>query len=515
MAHTVPQSPITQLPVELLSYIFVLSAHTPDPEAREEDSQGAGSDDISPCLSSSSTTPDVLASVSRHWRGVARNTPRLWTRLCVTIGDVMYHKGGPMFSLVSRYVSRSGQCPLDIFVDARDPEWDFSESDSIGAIVSPYIDLYDYTHPFKAEHMHHVLNILIPHVHRFRSLAILTDRWAPMQTALDCLSMEIPAFVSTPRPLPSSLPMLETLVLMRCNEFASYHSDFSPADRKDPVHLPFGALLSNSEDARADAPVLPRLKKLVLSGVHTQWSRLPRLLPPQHSPMESLELSYHCSEVRPSERECKTILERCPQLKELKLRVSGPKSPQSPESCENTHAERPVSLPDLETIVMGYDDPYAAATVLDMVDAPNVRELTLEDSSSPGREDRLDAEPLLRACAVSSVRGGEPAFPRVEALSMQRVDASAEAFEMLYGALPGLRVLSVSQMFLLGASALRPDVRITFEPSVLPPSDFVVDTMDLDGGLLAHKLALPREVLVGVKPDLLYGAPEGVPRMLW
>ncbi len=129
MAHRVHQSPITQLPVELLSYIFVLSAHTPDPEVREEDSQEEGSDDISPCLSSSSTTPDVLASVNRHWRGVALNTPRLWTRLCVTIGDVMYHREGPMFSVVSRYVSRSGQCPLDIFVDARDPEWDFSESE--------------------------------------------------------------------------------------------------------------------------------------------------------------------------------------------------------------------------------------------------------------------------------------------------------------------------------------------------------------------------------------------------
>ncbi|KAI0697935.1 hypothetical protein C8T65DRAFT_710283 [Cerioporus squamosus] len=448
------QAPIAQLPVELLSYIFVLSAHTPDQEARGEDTQQEGGDDISPCLSSSSTTPDVLASVNRHWRRVALKTPQLWTRLCVTIGDVMYHKEGPMFAVVSRYLSRSGKCPLDVFVDARDPEWDFSESD-------PFNDLYDYTHPFKAEHMHHVLNILMPHVHRFRSLAILTDRWAPMQTALDCLSMEIPAFVSTPRPLPSSLPLLETLVLMRCNEFASYHSEFSPADRKDPAHLPFSALLPDSEDAQA---VLPRLKKLVLSGVHTQWSHLPRLLPPQHCPMETLELSYHCSEVRPSERECRALLERCTHLKELKLRVSGPKSPRSPESGGSVRTERPISLPHLETIVMGFDDPYAAATILDMMDAPNVGHLTLEDSSSPAREDRLDAEPLLRACAVSNVRSGEPPMPRVEALSMQRVDASAEAFGMLYGALPGLRALSVSQMFLLGASALRPDVH-TYVPS--------------------------------------------------
>ena len=385
---------------------------------------------------------------------------------------------------------------------------------SIGAVVSPYTDLYDYIHPFKIEHMHHVLNILMPQVHRFRSLAILTDRWAPMQTALDCLSMEVPAFVSTPRPLPSSLPLLETLVLMRCNEFASYHSEFSPADRKDPTHLPFSALLPSSDDAQTSTAVLPRLKKLVLSGVHTQWASLPRLLPPQQSPIETLELSYHCSEVRPSERECRALLERCTQLKELKLRVSGPKSPQSSQSCTNRSAgPEPLSFPHLEEIVMGYDDPYTAAAVLDMLDAPNVRHLTLEDASSPGREDRLDAEPLLRACAVSSVRCGESPFPRVEALSLQRVDASAEAFEMLFKALPGLRALSVSQMFLLGASALRPEVCITFEPSVLPPSDLVVDTIDSDGELVASKLALPREGLAGAKPTPV--VLESVPRMLW
>ena len=30
---------------------------------------------------------------------------------------------------------------------------------SVGAVISPYIDdLYDYTHPFRVEHIHHVLN---------------------------------------------------------------------------------------------------------------------------------------------------------------------------------------------------------------------------------------------------------------------------------------------------------------------------------------------------------------------
>lgn len=124
-------APIARLPVELLSYIFVLGAHTPDPERPSADECGLGyesTDDISPCLASSSaTSPDVFAAVNRHWRSVAVATPQLWTRICVTIGDVM--RGGLPFAAVSRSVSRSGKCPLDIFIDARDPDWDFSETE--------------------------------------------------------------------------------------------------------------------------------------------------------------------------------------------------------------------------------------------------------------------------------------------------------------------------------------------------------------------------------------------------
>ena len=115
------RSPVAQLPVELLSYIFLLGAHTPD-----EDSELI-EDHITPCLSSSSTSPDVFAAVCKHWRSVALGTPQLWTRICVTIGDIIYIQN--TFSSVSRAVARSGKCRLDVFIDARDPEWDFSETE--------------------------------------------------------------------------------------------------------------------------------------------------------------------------------------------------------------------------------------------------------------------------------------------------------------------------------------------------------------------------------------------------
>nr|VWO97319.1 Phospholipid-transporting ATPase (EC [Ganoderma boninense] len=318
---------------------------------------------------------------------------------------------------------------------------------------------------------------------RFRSLAILTDRWAPMQTALDCLSMEIPGFVDTPHPLPPSLPFLESLVLMRCNEFVPYHAEFSPAEGKDATHLPFGALLNANERTQTVEPVLPRLKKLVLSGVHTNWASLPRLLPAQPTPrapgLETLELSYHCNDVRPTERDFKALLVRCTRLRELVVRVSGPQSPESSTTCSAPYADDALPLPHLDSVELGYDDAYTAATVLDMLHAPALRHLALEEASSPASETRVDAEPLLAACTVpvgtaatSMECAGSPApgpFPRLESLALTKVDASAEAFAALYGALPGLRALTVSQMFLLGGEALRPDMRLAFEPPVFPP----------------------------------------------
>ena len=311
--------------------------------------------------------------------------------------------------------------------------------------------------------MHHVLNILLPHAPRFRSLAILTDRWAPMQTALECLGMEPSAFVSTPRPLPSSLPNLESLVLMRCNEFVGYHSEFTPADRKGLAQLPFSALLKDS----ATEPVLPRLKKLVLSGVHVDWSGLPHLLPlPSHAPqpsgLETLELSYHCTEVRPSEREFRALLARSPALKNISIRVSGPKAERE---CGAAPAAEAVSLPNLEALSLGYDEGDAAAAFVSSIDAPRLTYLALEDASCPSHEEAVDAELLLRACA--SGRAGRTPFPRAQALSLCGVDCCAEVFEEFYEALSCLRNLEISHMFLLGGQALSPNVKVAFAPLVV------------------------------------------------
>ncbi|KAH9846915.1 hypothetical protein C2E23DRAFT_742997 [Lenzites betulinus] len=489
MVETAHQAPIARLPVELLSYIFILGAHTPDvPD--EEDGGMEGYDegghevarpdergDISPCVSSSSTPPDVFAAVNRHWREVALGTPQLWTRVVVTIGDLIYG-GDSLFPAMSRYLSRSAKCSLDVYIDARDPEWDFSETDSMGAVINfPYIEeSHDYTHPFSVEHMHCVFDLLLPHIARTRSLAILTDRWAPMETALERLSFEKPDFASRSRTLPPNLPLLESLVLMRCNEFVSYNPRFTPLERKDAAYLPFRGLLNARDRTQAQAPLLPRIRHLTLSGVHLDWFSLPSILPPSLSSsgsgLQHLALSYHSPDVRPTEMEFREIMRACPKLESLTVRVSGLRVPETPSACSFRPTALPIALPRLTMLDLGYDDVYAATMLLGVIDASAITEVILEDASSPSREDSLDAEPLLRACSSEPRRHpgpDQPLFPRAESVTLRRVEASAEAFESFFHALPHLRRLDIAQMFLLGAGALaNRNVELAFTPPDMP-----------------------------------------------
>jgi hypothetical protein len=108
-------SPAFELPVELLAYVFLLSA---EPDAA-----------VNP---TTVKTPLVLSSVCRRWRDVSRNTPRLWTRICVT-RELLVRKHlrrtavavDTTHILISLALSRNR--PLEILIDARDDEWDFSE----------------------------------------------------------------------------------------------------------------------------------------------------------------------------------------------------------------------------------------------------------------------------------------------------------------------------------------------------------------------------------------------------
>jgi F-box-like len=124
-------APIDTLPVELIAYIFVLATHTTDYET-------ASSSEAVSININSITVPLVLSTVNKRWRNIALSTSALWTTLCVTIQDIVYHNDDLALKLPAldatqlvTYLSLSRKYPVDILIDARDPDWDFSENECV------------------------------------------------------------------------------------------------------------------------------------------------------------------------------------------------------------------------------------------------------------------------------------------------------------------------------------------------------------------------------------------------
>lgn len=118
-------SPVDRLPDEILSYVLALGAFIdeddiPKPEAHEH---------ISSCTQVSYGYSIFVAAVSKHWRRVALSTSELWSRIYMTTDDAIEESATDedSFYCARLFLSRSGNYALDIFIDARDPDWDFSE----------------------------------------------------------------------------------------------------------------------------------------------------------------------------------------------------------------------------------------------------------------------------------------------------------------------------------------------------------------------------------------------------
>ncbi|THV00260.1 hypothetical protein K435DRAFT_776622 [Dendrothele bispora CBS 962.96] len=513
-------SPIQSLPVELLSYVLELGTHWTSTPAGAKDSDSVTSSPSSFNIDSVKA-PLLYASVCRHWRKVALSTPSLWTSICVTVGSLIDsvgdeedrdnsyvvndYEGSEMVlelehesrldrqqrqnerqvlntAHLTSYLILSRNHSIDILIDARDVDWDFYEAE-IPSPSSPDFDLLTfsssqpsslstYTHSFTSSTMHTVLRLLLPHLSRWRSLEILTDTWAPMYTAINDINESLfPQTVSLSHNLdpihdddvhnsgegPTGAPHLESLILMRCNDFISHSRQFEPRQMKEPSSS--GVPENNLERKREDKEdkvtrLLPRLRNLVLRGVHVDWDSLISCLPPSptlpFSPcslspssrsttrendngplgLEHLDLSSHS----PDFREILTRSER--SLRKLVVCGSGfgPSLSTSGVAEEAFQAEEeaglhktrfqndgsrgaltfsplPVSLLNLDELVLGYrrstisfssSHPGTTSDLLPLLShlhAPNLRVLTLEDASHPGEIEDVDAGELLRCLA--------------------------------------------------------------------------------------------------------------------
>lgn len=462
------QCHINVLPVEILSYIFTLATHHTistdiDPKRRYE----------VPFSPESVTMPTVLASVHRHWRHIALSTSTLWSSLSMSLEQVVRCKVGSdaaderaytTFLDVQRlaaHIARSRNSPVDILIDTRDPEWDFEEEEECSSHNAATFFQY-------ATFIPQILDLLFPQMYRWRSLTILSDTWAPLRVALERLS--VPTLIKG-----SGAPCLETLILMRCNEFLGHSDVFSPRTQHVFDGIPFAALTgAPHHDLSAQSHPLPKLRNLTLVGVHLNWTHLSRYTlgvapnePLSHvfSCIQSLELSQHCREVRPTVDEFTGILKACPLLRKLVIRVSGPKF-DAGVPC----SDRPVSLPLLEEIHLGYTNVEDAAMLLSHIHAPNLISLSIEDTNHIASPDIEDSGPLLTylatgfldLCDISAEAGlnhglctyylatskdsvAKTPFPHLERLSLNGVAACLIPFSLLMAVIPKLRHLSLSR----------------------------------------------------------------------
>ncbi|KAG2151655.1 uncharacterized protein EDB93DRAFT_1083123 [Suillus bovinus] len=460
---------INVLPVEILSYIFTLATH--DAVSTNNDYKRRYQVPFSP---ESVTMPTVLASVHRHWRNVALSTSTLWTSLVMSLGQVVRVQVGPDASderayttfldvqRLATHIARSRNSSVDVLIDTRDPEWDFEDDEeecsTHNATCFPYATIIPQ-----------ILALLFPQMYRWRSLTILSDTWAPLRVALECLS--VPTMTKG-----SGAPRLETLMLMRCNEFLGHLDTFSPRTQHTFSGIPFAALTGaphHDLSAQSQSHPLPKLRNLTLVGVHLNWTQFSHYtlgagFSETLSCIQSLELSQHCREVRPTVDEFTGILRACPFLRKLVIRVSGPRFDAGVQ-----HSDLPVSLPLLEEIHLGYTNANDAAMLLSHIHAPNLISLSIEDANQITSPDVEDSGPLLAYLAtgfldlwdVSTEPGSnhglynyylatskdsvaktvKTPFPHLERLSLNSVAACMIPFSLLMAVVPKLCHLSLSR----------------------------------------------------------------------
>lgn len=326
------------------------------------------------------------------------------------------------------------------------------------------------------------MDLLMPHVGRFRSLVILTDTFSQMYAALNRLS-------DPNEGTPEGAPLLESIVLKRCNEYAGSSAQFFPREMKPTAEMPFAALLNRNNNT-----FLPRLRELRLHGVHINWSNLPPLLDQSSTVstpknrLRTLELSEHPYDVRPSLFDFQRLLHSCSGLQTLKVSVSGPSWDEDDRMDGEIPDSSPISLVHLRELTLGYTYVEDARRVLKYVEAPNVTSLKISDNSSVLNSEMEDAGDLLIACGATALEGyeeieGWPAtdsdsedeieflvsppkprtirsstrFPALEEITLERVKASSDApFRTLFSKLTSLQHLTLQHTSMDAVQALMP-----------------------------------------------------------
>jgi len=380
------------------------------------------------------------------------------------------------------FLVRSQMYPLDVLIDARDPAWDLNGTEPECVLMhnksvvdhlflisrTPFETGMDvYWPPFSPCYMFEVVSTILPHIHRWRSLEILTDVWAPMFVALTQIN---PFLMSL------GAPRLQYLALSRCNEFASFSPYFYPETMKEK------SLFTPDEytvPVQSCNTLLPNLRHLRLQGVHVHWSMLDMILKRQNNvSLVSLELDYHSRDVRPSLKEFCQLLSSNSQLEILKIRGSGPIVSNPDDDVTLVHHDRRcVRLPYLKNLALGYHDIVECQAIFELLDAPSTWRLHLEDESYRAGPEELDISPILSFLATGEfsdvkqkTHSARVAFPGLTSLSLSSVKTAERSFGTFLNSVKNLRDLTLNSMDLdKTLCSLLPSDSNTRDNSILCP----------------------------------------------
>lgn len=299
------QSPMNTLPDELLLHILHLAAN----------------DHVNHPIATS-----ILSHVCSRWRMVALSNGILWGRIVLTFPVYPRH-----LAFVVACLERSGTYPLDIFLDFRDPAWNWDED----------------AHSFRWQEMEPIMRLFLVHVMRWRQFDLLADTWSPIFT-----------FLWYTRHVKAA-PALETLALSRCNLYLAAEGHiFHPVALRQPLSFFGGSFL-------------PSLRSVSLIGVHVDWEQ------PSLRNLSELQLKFHAHDVMPTLSQFEAIFHSSPRLSHLAIFGWGPIL----DNSRTIPNARHLHLQHLQRLSFGFLDIPYSLQLLSLFDFPSLSELVLEDVS--------------------------------------------------------------------------------------------------------------------------------------
>lgn len=302
----------------------------------------------------------TVSHVCKHWRGVALETPALWSEIDVETG----RHAAPSYRRASTYLSRTKEYPLSISIEVN--QW-HSDDESVSSEQS------DYLSPETSAQLHRIMDLLLPYTRRWQDFKLTAGDYFHFHAVLSRLCDAPPAL------------LLESLELNHMDdELEPGPSLFPYPNHKTPF-----VLFDNNT---------PRLRHVSLCGVHVDWRNTTFL-----KDLHSLELAYLSHDVRPSFNDFFTILRSSLELRTLELCMAGPfefphewpaflPSPPQEDHYHDPHvpaaflAHPPILdeymvLPKLHELRLSYQPPEELVAFFNRVSMPSlhVLEINFED----------------------------------------------------------------------------------------------------------------------------------------